>query len=196
DAAWVDLPRAGELSAREEEPVDAALAGAVDQLTPAIGEEALPAAAQQRDLRPAVAALARQQRRRGRDGRGRADRHVTGIADQAGNDAAKQLLVTESARSVTRRAGHARAGRDRRQILRRSQPCAHTRRGAPRPRRSGRQARAAKRLSAPPRSLARRSRRARRPRARDRRTGFPRKAAPPSPPSSPPHAPWWRARDR
>src|SRR5262245_20302520 len=90
----VDVARAVDLSAREEEHVDAALAGAVEQLTPAIGEEALPAAAQQRDLRPAVAALARQQRRCGRDGRGRADRHVTGIADQSGNDAGKQLLVT------------------------------------------------------------------------------------------------------
>ena len=95
-----------DLSAREEERVDAALPGAVEQLAPAVGEEALPAAAQQRDLRPAAAGLARQQRRRGWNGRGRADRHVTGIADQAGNDVGKQLFVTERARSVTRRAGH------------------------------------------------------------------------------------------
>ena len=93
DADEVDVALTVDLSAREEEHVDAALAGAVEQLAPAIGEEALPAAAQQRDLRPAVAALARQQRRRGRDGRGRADRHVTGIADQSGNDAGKQLLL-------------------------------------------------------------------------------------------------------
>ena len=95
DADEVDVALAVDLSAREEEHVDAALAGAVEQLAPAIGEEALPAAAQQRDLRLAVAACARQQRRRGRNGRGRADRRVTGIADQAGNDVGKQLFVTE-----------------------------------------------------------------------------------------------------
>src|SRR5262249_25505509 len=93
DADEVDVALAVDLSAREEEQVEATLAGAVEQLAPAVGEEALPAAAQQRDLRPAVAALARQQRGRGRNGRGRADRHVTGIADQAGNDAGKQLLL-------------------------------------------------------------------------------------------------------
>src|SRR5262245_36774437 len=58
DADEVDVARAVDLSAREEEHVDAALAGGVEQLAPAIGEEALPAAAQQRDLRPAVAARA------------------------------------------------------------------------------------------------------------------------------------------
>jgi hypothetical protein len=60
DADEVDIALAVDLSAREEERVDAALPGAVEQLAPAVGEEALPAAAQQRDLRPAVAALARQ----------------------------------------------------------------------------------------------------------------------------------------
>src|SRR5215472_9053728 len=64
DADEVDVALAVDLSAREEEHVDAALPGTVEQLAPAVGEEALPAAAQQRDLRPAVAALARQQRRR------------------------------------------------------------------------------------------------------------------------------------
>src|SRR6516162_3221583 len=93
DADEVDVALAVDLSAREEERVDAALPGAVEQLAPAVGEEALPAAAQQRDLRPAVAALARQQRRRRRNRRGRAHRHVTGITDQAGNDAGKQLFV-------------------------------------------------------------------------------------------------------
>src|SRR5262245_27831380 len=91
----VDVARAVDLSAREEEHVDAALTGAVEQLAPAVGEEALPAAAQQRDLRLAVAARARQQRGRGRNGRGRADRRVAGAADQAGNDVGKQLLVAE-----------------------------------------------------------------------------------------------------
>src|SRR5262252_5671110 len=49
DADEVDVALAVDLSAREEEHVDAALPGAVEQLAPAIGEEALPAAAQQRD---------------------------------------------------------------------------------------------------------------------------------------------------
>src|ERR1700730_9019278 len=59
DADEVDVALAVDLSAREEEHVDAALAGAIEQLASAVGEEALPATAQQRDLRPAVAALAR-----------------------------------------------------------------------------------------------------------------------------------------
>src|SRR5262249_8851879 len=65
DADEVDVALAVDLSAREEEHVDATLAGAVEQLAPAVGEEALPAAAQQRDLRPAGAALPRQPRGRG-----------------------------------------------------------------------------------------------------------------------------------
>src|SRR6516164_2646475 len=58
DADEVDVALAVNLSAREKEHVDAALAGAVEQLAPAVGEKALPAAAQQRDLRLAVAARA------------------------------------------------------------------------------------------------------------------------------------------
>src|SRR5262249_25323457 len=93
DAEEGDVALAVDLRAPGEEHDDATLGRAAEQLAPAVGEEALPAAAQQRDLRPAVAALARQQRGRGRNGRGRTDRHVTGIADQAGNDAGKQLLL-------------------------------------------------------------------------------------------------------
>ena len=60
----VDLP------AGEKEHVDAALAGAIEQFAAAVGEEALAAAAEQRDVGPAVAALARQQRGGGGDRRG------------------------------------------------------------------------------------------------------------------------------
>src|SRR5438128_1566838 len=57
DADEVDVALAVDLSAREEEHVDAALAGAVEQLAPAVGEEALPATAHPRASRPAAAAL-------------------------------------------------------------------------------------------------------------------------------------------
>ena len=137
DADEVDVALAVDLPAREEEHVDAALAGAVEQLAPAVGEEVLPAAAEQRHVRPAVAALARQHRRRRRNRRRRADGGVAGIADQAGDGVGEQLLVAEA---VRRRAGHARAGRGRPQSLRRSRPGGHIRRDARCRRRSDRRA--------------------------------------------------------
>src|SRR5919201_2492224 len=96
DADEVDVGRAVDLSAREKEGIDATLPGAVEQLAPAVGEEALPAAAQQRHVGPAVSALTRQQCSGSGNRRGRADRHVARIADQAGDDVGEQLLVAVS----------------------------------------------------------------------------------------------------
>src|SRR5262249_26855666 len=93
DADQVDVGLAVDLPTREEEHVDAALAGAVEQLAPAVGEKALRAAAEQRDVRPSVATLARQHRRRRWNRRGDADRGMTRIADQAGDGVSQQLLV-------------------------------------------------------------------------------------------------------
>ena len=59
DADEVDVAFAVDLAAGEEEHVDAALAGAVEQLAPAVGEEGVPPAAEQRHVGPAVAARAR-----------------------------------------------------------------------------------------------------------------------------------------
>jgi hypothetical protein len=73
--------RAG-AAAGEEEHIDAALAGAVEQLAGAVGEEGVGAAAQQRDVGPPATALARQQRRSCRDGRGDANRHVADVANE------------------------------------------------------------------------------------------------------------------
>src|SRR5262245_27008205 len=50
DADEVDVGLAVDLRARKEERVDPPLAGAVEELPPAVGEEALPPAAEQRDL--------------------------------------------------------------------------------------------------------------------------------------------------
>src|SRR5215216_2589366 len=50
DGDEVDIAFAVDLSAREEECVDAALPGAVEQLAPAVGEEGLPPAPQERHV--------------------------------------------------------------------------------------------------------------------------------------------------
>src|SRR4029453_4439316 len=80
DADEVDVGLAGDLRTGEKERVDPSLAGAVEQLAPAVGEEALTPAAQQRDLRPPVAAFARQQRGRRGDRGGGADGDMAGDA--------------------------------------------------------------------------------------------------------------------
>jgi hypothetical protein len=64
----VDVALAVDLAAREEEHIEPALAGAVEQFTGAVCEEGVGAAAQQRDVGPPATALARQQRRSCRDG--------------------------------------------------------------------------------------------------------------------------------
>ena len=82
DGDEVDVALAVDLAAGEEEHIDAALAGAVEQLAGAVGEEGVGAAAQQRDVGPPATALARQQRRSCRDGRGDANRHVADVANE------------------------------------------------------------------------------------------------------------------
>src|SRR5215475_10364430 len=141
DGDQVDVARAVDLSAGEEEHVDTTLACAVEEFASAIGEETMSPAAQERYVGPPLAALTRQQRGGSRNWGGRTDRDVTGIADEASNDVSKQLLVAKRLQSVTRRVGHTRADRDKRQIHRRSRPYARSLEDAPRPRRSDRQAR-------------------------------------------------------
>ena len=80
DLLAVDLP------AGEEEHVDPPLAGAVEQFAGAVGPEIVLAALQQRHVRPAVAARARQPCRGRRDRRGIADRDMPHVADQVGDD--------------------------------------------------------------------------------------------------------------
>ncbi len=174
DADEIDVGRAVDLSARQEEHVDAALARAIEQLAPAIGEEVLPPAAEQRHVGTPAAALARQQRGGGGDRRGGADRGVARITDQPGDRVGEQLLL---AKRFRRRAGHARAGRGRRQTRPRSRPCARIRQDARHRADSVRRARAARRRAARPRPTPRRSRRACRPPAWDRRTGCRREAS-------------------
>src|SRR5215213_10227543 len=62
DADEVDVALAVDLAAGEEEHVDTALSGAVEQLAPAIGKEHVVAAAEQRHVRPPATALAQRQR--------------------------------------------------------------------------------------------------------------------------------------
>jgi hypothetical protein len=93
DADEIDVTLAVDLPPGEEERVDTALAGAIEQFAPAVGE---PVPLQQRDVGAAAAVpLARQERRRCRDRRGVADRDVPHVADQPGDDVGQQLLVAE-----------------------------------------------------------------------------------------------------
>jgi hypothetical protein len=95
DAHEVDIALAVDLATGQEEHVDAALPGAVEQLAPAIGEEVVLAALQQRDVGHAATALAREQRGDGGDRRGIADGDMADVADQAGDDVGEQLLVAK-----------------------------------------------------------------------------------------------------
>src|SRR5262249_53910442 len=57
----VDVAFAVDLSAGQEEYIDPSLTGAVEQLAPAVSEEIMLPALQQRHVRPSTAALARKQ---------------------------------------------------------------------------------------------------------------------------------------
>ncbi len=103
DADQIDVALAVDLAAGEKEHVDAALAGAVEQFARAVGEEGVGAAAEQRDVRLAATALARQQRRRCRDRRRGADRDVAHVADQPADHVGEQFLVAESCFQAARR---------------------------------------------------------------------------------------------
>src|ERR1041385_1903418 len=99
DADEIDVAFAVDLAARQEEHVDAALAGAVEQFAAAVGEEGVFGAAEQRDVGPVeielAAAGAGEQRRCRRNRRGVADRDVLHDADQVGAHGGEQLLVAE-----------------------------------------------------------------------------------------------------
>src|SRR6266704_3301555 len=77
DGDEVDIGAAVDLSAREEERIDATLAAAVEELAPAIGEEIVPLARQERDEGAPAAEMARQQCSGRRNRRGGADRDMT-----------------------------------------------------------------------------------------------------------------------
>ncbi len=91
----IDVGLPVDLPTREEEHVDATLAGAIEQLAPAITEECLPPAAQQRDVGSSVAALVGEQCGCGRNRRGGADRGVAGVADEPGDRIDQQLFNAE-----------------------------------------------------------------------------------------------------
>ena len=95
DAHKIDIGLAVDLGAGQKERVDPSLAGAIEQFAPAVGEEVLPPAAQQRDIGPPAAALARQHRRGRRDRRGGADGDVARVADQSRDAAGQQLFLAE-----------------------------------------------------------------------------------------------------
>ena len=102
DADQVDVAFAVDLAAGEEEHVDAALAGAVEQLAPAVGEEGVLRAAEQRHVGLGPSPRSRGEQRRGRrDRRGIADRDVPHVADQ----------VARSRRRAVLRRGRAQAAR-------------------------------------------------------------------------------------
>src|SRR5215470_14993064 len=72
DADQIDIAFAVDLAAGEKEHVDAPLAGAVEQFARAVGEEGVRAAAEQRNVRLAVADFPRQKRSGCRNRRSRA----------------------------------------------------------------------------------------------------------------------------
>ncbi len=87
----VQVGLAVDLAAAQEEGVDPALGGAVEQLLAAIGENIVALAAQDRDAQPPFGAHAGEQGGRGWDRRGGADRHMA-TAGQAVGQAADQQL--------------------------------------------------------------------------------------------------------
>ena len=95
DADQIDVAFAVDLAAREEEHIDTALAGAVEQLAPAVGEEHVAAAAEQRHVGLSAAALAQRQRGQRRDRRGIADRHMPHFADQPHDCVSEEFFGAE-----------------------------------------------------------------------------------------------------
>src|ERR1700728_2565985 len=146
DADQIDVAFAVDLATGEKELVDAALAGAVEQFARAVGEKSMGAAAEQRDVRLAAAALARQQSRRCRYRRRGADGDVAHIADQPADHVGEQFLVAEG--FFRRRAAHARTVAGSRQNLRAWRRAGHIRSYARRRCRNDRAAAAARRRAA------------------------------------------------
>src|SRR5271169_9369 len=104
DADEVDIAFAVDLTTRKEKDIDASLPRTVEQFARAVSEEGVIAAAKERHVRLAAAALASEERRGRRDRRSGADRDVTHVADQPADHVGEQFFVAESFR---RRAAHA-----------------------------------------------------------------------------------------
>ena len=92
DAHQVDVAGPIDLAAAEEEGIDAALGGAIEEFAIAVGEEAVGPAAEHGDPHRPAGAGARQEGRRAGDRRGRADRHVTDALQQAGDGMNQDFL--------------------------------------------------------------------------------------------------------
>jgi putative tricarboxylic transport membrane protein len=95
DADQIDVALSVDLAAGKKEHIDATLTGAIEQFAPAIGEEHVAAAAEQRHVRLAAAALACEQRRGCGDRRGIADRHVAHVADQPDDHVGEKFFGAE-----------------------------------------------------------------------------------------------------
>ena len=85
-ADQIDVGAAVDLHAAQEEGVDTALSGAVEELPPAVGHVAPGLAAEQADLRPAATAFAREQGGCARNRRRGPDRDTAEARKHAGND--------------------------------------------------------------------------------------------------------------
>src|SRR5262249_31692875 len=96
NAHKIDVALAGHLPARKKKYIDAALARAIEQLTPAVGEEVVLAALQEGNVRPPFPAFAREQRCGCRNWRCITNRDMTRITDQSCNDVRKKLFVTKT----------------------------------------------------------------------------------------------------
>src|SRR5258708_5182319 len=95
DAHEVDVAGAIDLATGQKEYVDAALARTVEQLAPAVGEEVVLAALEQRHIGHAATSRPRQQCGHGGNRRGIADRDVTRVADYARDYVGKEFLVAD-----------------------------------------------------------------------------------------------------
>ena len=100
DAHEVDVGLPVDLAAAEEEGIDPALRGAVEQLAPAVGERVVALAAEDRDPHAAAGALARQERRGAGDRRGGPDRDVAKAVQHSGQNVDQQLLRPPGAHSA------------------------------------------------------------------------------------------------
>ena len=98
----VDVGRAVDLAAAQEEGVDAPLRRAVEQLDVAVGERIVPLAAEDRHAHAATRAFAREERRGARDRRGGADRDMIEAMEHAREHVDQQLLGATDAHSATR----------------------------------------------------------------------------------------------
>src|SRR6516165_8541149 len=100
DDVEIDIAAAIDLHAREEEYVDPALSGAVEELAPAIGEEIVLGTLLQRNRHPIRRKALRQKCRRGRYRRGGPDGDVTRAGDEALDDGDEHFLRLDVERGL------------------------------------------------------------------------------------------------